>query len=136
MFPFEEEELEEIQEEEKEQYYPSEYGIDFSTGKMTGKIVEGSKALATWLYLALQIERYKYYTYSWDYGNELKDLVGKSYSDEYLYSEVERMITDCIEENPYINGIGNLEVSRMDTGMVISFFILTDYGEEEMKLDV
>lgn len=135
MFPFEED-LDEIIEEETEEYYPREYGIDFSTGKLTGKIVEGKKALAVWLYLALKIERYKFYTYSWDYGNELNGLIGKNYSQEHIDSEVKRMITDCIEENPYIEGIEDLEVNRTDTGLIISFLILTDYGEEEMSINV
>lgn len=135
MFPFEED-LDEIIEEETEEYYPREYGIDFSTGKLTGKIVEGKKALAVWLYLALKIERYKFYTYSWDYGNELNSLIGKNYSQEHIDSEVKRMITDCIEENPYIEGIEDLEVNRTDTGLIISFLILTDYGEEEMSINV
>lgn len=136
MFPFEEELEEELLEEETEEYYPREYGIDFSTGKLTGKIVEGKEALAVWLYLALKIERYKFYTYSWDYGNELNSLIGKNYSQDHMDSEVKRMITDCIEENPYIEGIENLKVDRTDEGLFISFLILTDYGEEEMSLNV
>lgn len=138
MFPFEEEELEEVIEEEQEEYYPREYEINLKTGKLTGRIVEGKKALVVWLYLALQIERYQYYTYSWDYGNELKTIIGKSYSDEYIYSEVKRMITECIEENPYITGIENLQVFRKSDNetLCISFTVLTDYGTEEMEIYV
>ena len=67
MFPFEEELEDELQEEEE--YYPREYEIDFKTGKLTGRIVEGAKALAMWAFLALQVDRYTFYTYSWDYGS-------------------------------------------------------------------
>ena len=134
MFPFEQEEV--IEEEETIEYYPREYDIDFSTGKLTGKIVEGSKAIAIWVYLAMQIDRYKFYTYSWDYGNELKNLIGKNYSKEYINSEIERMIKDCVEENPYVNGIQNLEIEKIENTISISFEILTDYGVEEVKIDV
>ena len=51
MFPFDlEDELEIIQEETKE---PKDYEIDFKTGKLTGRMVTGIKAIEQWIYLAL-----------------------------------------------------------------------------------
>lgn len=131
MFPFEEE-IEE--EEEEEEYYPREYEIDFKTGKLTGRIVEGAKALAMWSFLALQVERYAFYTYSWDYGSELKELIGQTFSDEYIRSEVTRMITECLTVNPYISGIENLEILKDDNLLHINFVLITDYGEEEVNV--
>ena len=135
MFPFEEE-LENEFDEEEEEYYPVEYEIDFSTGKLTGRKVSGSKALAVWAYLALQIDRGEFYTYSEDYGCELKELIGYKYSQEFLQSEVKRMIKDCLTVNPYIADIENLEITQTKSSLHISFKILTDYGEEEMETDV
>ena len=131
-FPFEEdtEEIEEV--EEEEEWYPREYDIDFKTGKMTGKIAEGSRAIAVWAYLAIKIARYAFFQYSWDYGSEFYDLIGHTYSDEYVKTEVERIVTDCLEVNPYINGIENLTVERSEGNLKIRFTILTDYGEEEV----
>lgn len=135
MFPFEEE-LENEFDEEEEEYYPVEYEIDFSTGKLTGRKVSGSKALAVWTYLALQIDRGEFYTYSEDYGCELKELIGYKYSQEFLQSEVKRMIKDCITVNPYITDIENLEITQTKSLLHISFKILTDYGEEDIETDV
>lgn len=135
MFPFEEE-LENEFDEEEEEYYPVEYEIDFSTGKLTGRKVSGSKALSVWAYLALQIDRGEFYTYSEDYGCELKELIGYKYSQEFLQSEVKRMIKDCLTVNPYITDIENLEITQTKSSLHISFKILTDYGEEEMETDV
>ena len=132
MLPFEEELEDELQEEEE--YYPREYEIDFKTGKLTGRIVEGAKALAMWAFLALQVDRYTFYTYSWDYGSELKELIGHPFSDEYIKSEVTRMITECLTVNPYISGIENLEISKGDDLLHINFVLLTDYGEEEVNV--
>lgn len=39
-FPFEEETEELIDKEEEEEYYPREFDIDFTTGKLTGRIAE------------------------------------------------------------------------------------------------
>ncbi len=135
MFPFDEE-LENEIEEDEEEYYPEEYEIDFSTGKLTGRKVSGSKALATWAYLALQIDRGEFYTYSEDYGCELKDLIGYRYSQEFLQSEIKRMIKDCLTVNLYITDIENLEITQTKTSLHITFKIITDYGEEEMETDV
>lgn len=139
MFPYEED-LEEIEEtedaEEEEEYYPKEYDINFNTGKLTGKIAEGARALAVWCYLALQTERYAFHQYSWDYGCEITELIGHNYSDEYVYSEIERMLTECLEVNPYINGIENLQVTREKDTIHIQFRILTDYGKEEVTANV
>ena len=104
MFPFEETE-EETQEENL--YIPKEYGIDFETGQLSGKMVEGYDALLVWAWLALRTPRYRYYIYSEDYGQEYEDLVGKSYSEELTDSELERMTEECLTENPYITGIEN-----------------------------
>ena len=74
-FPFEEETEELIDKEEEEEYYPREFDIDFTTGKLTGRIAEGARAVAVWAYLAIKIVRYKYIQYSWEYGNEMVNLI-------------------------------------------------------------
>lgn len=65
-----------------------EYEIDFEKGTLTGRIVTGVDALCVWAYLALKAKRYRWIIYSWGYGDEVYDLIGYSYSEEYLNSEV------------------------------------------------
>ena len=115
MFPFEKD-TEELEEEEEIEYYPKEYDIDFSSGKLNGKIAEGARALAVWAYFTIKIERYR--------------------SDEYVKSEINRLITECLEPNAYITGITDLEVDRSKETMNIKFRLLTEYGDEEMNIDV
>ena len=122
MFPFEKD-TEELEEEEEIEYYPKEYDIDFSSGKLNGKIAEGARALAVWAYL-------------WEYGSEINDLIGYTHSDEYVKSEINRLITECLEPNAYITGITDLEVDRSKETMNIKFRLLTEYGDEEMNIDV
>ena len=71
MLPFIDAEENEIQEE---QYIPKEYGINFETGQLSGKIVEGFDAILVWAWLALHTARYRYYIYSDDYGQEYDEL--------------------------------------------------------------
>ena len=125
MFPFEKD-TEELEEEEEIEYYPKEYDIDFSSGKLNGKIAEGARALAVWAYFTIKIE----------YGSEINDLIGYTHSDEYVKSEINRLITECLEPNAYITGITDLEVDRSKETMNIKFRLLTEYGDEEMNIDV
>lgn len=132
MFPFEKD-TEELEEEEEIEYYPKEYDIDFSSGKLNGKIAEGARALAVWAYFTIKIERYRFVQYSWEYGSEINDLIGYTHSDEYVKSEINRLITECLEPNAYITGITDLEVDRSKE---TKFRLLTEYGDEEMNIDV
>ena len=92
MLPFIDAEENEIQEE---QYIPKEYGINFETGQLSGKIVEGFDAILVWAWLALQTPRYRNYKYSENYGQEYEDLIGKSYSTELTDSELEALVLEC-----------------------------------------
>ena len=71
-----------------------EYGLDFDTGRLTGKIVTGVDALCVWAYLALKAKRYRWVIYSWQYGEEYTNLIGYSFDEDYLYSEVKRYIEE------------------------------------------
>lgn len=134
MFPFTENEEEDEQEESL--YIPREYGIDFETGQLSGKIVEGYDALLVWAWLALQTPRYRYYIYSENYGQEYEDLIGKSYSTELTDSELERMTEECLTENPYITGIENFSCVKIEEKVTVTFSLITELGDGEVSIDV
>lgn len=113
-----------------------EYEIDFKSGRLTGRIVEGVDALCIWAYLALKAKRYRWVIYSWYYGEEYTSLIGYSYSEEYLYSEVKRYMEECLYENEHITGIEELEVSQIKDKLYIKFRLVTDVGSKEVELDV
>ena len=134
MFPFVDNEEEDEQEESL--YIPREYGIDFETGQLSGKIVEGYDALLVWAWLALQTPRYRYYIYSENYGQEYEDLIGKSYSTELTDSELERMTEECLTENPYITGIENFSCVMIEEKVTVTFSLITELGDGEVSIDV
>lgn len=131
LFPFIDDQLELVDEEIET---IREYELDFTTGKLTGKIVEGVNALAVWAYLALKVRRYNYIIYSWYYGEEYTNLIGYTYSEDYLNSEVKRYIEECLKENKHIKGIDKLTVNHVNDKLNISFRLLTDVGEVEMNV--
>lgn len=115
---------------------PREYEIDYETGQMTGKIVEGVEAIKVWIWLVLRIPRYRYLLFSWDYGNEYESLIGKSYSEEYLQAEAKRMTEDCLLMNEYITSIENFSVSFIEETLNLSFTVNTRYGALEIKTNI
>jgi len=137
MFPFdiEEDDLEVI-EEDTTTAEPSDYEVDFSTGQLTGRIITGLPAIIQWIRLALGTERYFYNQFSGNYGSELRELIGQSYSEEYIESEVTRMITDALSINENIEGISTLETSMENDTLHISFTVNTPYGSGEVQVDV
>lgn len=107
---------------------PREYGIDFKTGQLTGGIAEGKEAVKVWIWLALQVPRYRHYIYTWDYGNEFEDLIGQAYSEEYTAAEAQRMVEECLLVNGDIRGISEFAVSMSGDALSISFTAETAYG--------
>ena len=98
------------------------------------KTVEGNEALKVWIYKAILTPRYNYSIYSWDYGSELMDLIGKAYTPSLTKEEAKRHIKEALETNPYI-----LEVTVTDTSFnngVLSadIKIVTIYGESEVTI--
>lgn len=112
---------------------PKEYEIDFKTGQLTGRIVEGLEAVKIWIWFTLQIARYRYSIYSWDYGNEFEDLIGQGYTEEYIEAEAQRMTEDCLLVNENIQSISGFSVSMKNEKFQISFIANTIYGEIQIN---
>ena len=98
------------------------------------KIVEGNNAIKVWVYKALLTPRYNYSIYSWDYGSELLDLIGKAYTPSLTKSEAKRYIEEALLIHPYI-----LEVNVMDTDfkndlLSADIKIVTIYGESDISV--
>ena len=135
MFPFDidDAELDVEVEEDKE---PSDYEIDFETGKLTGRIITGLPAIKQWVMIVLGTDKYYYTQYSWDHGCELRDLIGKGFKQDYIESEVKRIITDALSMSKDIKGISNLVVSYEGDTLTAAFTLDTIYGSEEVMVDV
>lgn len=134
LFPFDDTEEFPVVEEDAEEYVIRDFEIDFHTMQMTGRIVENLDAIEMWVQLALRTKRYEWVIFSWDYGEEYTDLLGYSYTKEYLDSEVERMITECVTQHPYITGIEDLTVEVEEGHLHITFTLITDFGEVEIDV--
>ena len=116
---------------------PVEFGINFETGEMTGGKVTGLEAIKVWAWNALKIPRYRYEQFSWDYGSELEDLIGTAgVPMNYIESEAKRMVEECLTQNRFIEGIEDFDVMLFDGTLVLSFTIITTFGEVEENVAI
>ena len=98
------------------------------------KIVEGNNAIKVWILKTLLINRYEFEIFSWDYGSELMDLIGKAYTPSLTKEEAKRYIKEALEINPYIINIDVVDVSFSDAILHGEVKIKTIYGEDDLLI--
>ena len=98
------------------------------------KIVEGNEAIKVWVYKALLTPRYNYSIYSWNYGSELMDLIGKAYTPSLTKSEAKRYIEEALKINPYILDVNVIDTDFKDSILSANVKITTIYGESEVVI--
>ena len=98
------------------------------------KIVEGNEAIKVWVYKALLTPRYNYSVYSWDYGSELMDLVGKAYTPSLTKEEAKRYIKEALLINPYVLEVNVIDTSFNNGILSADIKIVTIYGESEVTI--
>ena len=98
------------------------------------KIIEGNNAIKVWVYKALLTPRYNYSIYTWDYGSELLDLIGKAYTPSLTKEEAKRLIKEALEINPYILEVEITDINLKDSLLSADIKIVTIYGESEVTI--
>lgn len=131
-----EEELEVLEEDSEllEEQPLQEWGVDFESGQMTGRLVEGSEAVKVWAWNALQTPRYRYLTHSWFYGQDFEELIGQQYSPEYVETVLYSMVEDCLLVNPNILEVTELSYTFEEEKIHLCCKLMTTYGEEEVHV--
>ena len=98
------------------------------------KIVEGNEGIKVWVYKALLVPRYQYSIYSWGYGSELMDLIGKAYTPQLTKSEAKRYIEEALKINPYILEVNVVDTSFNNGILSADIKLLTIYGESDISV--
>ena len=94
------------------------------------KIVEANEAIKVWVYKALLVPRYNYSIYSWNYGSELMDLIGKAYTPQLTKSEAKRYIEEALKINPYILDVNVINTDFKDSILSANVKVKTIYEGE------
>ena len=100
------------------------------------KIVEGIEAIKVWVYKALLTSRYVYSIYSWEYGSEIVELIGKNYTNALTKEECKRYIKEALLINNYIKDVEITDISLVDSKLTVNVKINTIYGSEEVNVNV
>ena len=80
------------------------YKLDLDNSTIAG-YVDDLEAMKQAIYLILNIERYEYLIYSWNYGIELNDLYGQPIP--FVLPELKRRITEALIQDSRILGVDN-----------------------------
>ena len=97
--------------------------------------VDGLEAYKQAVYKILNTERYEYIIYSWNYGVELKDLIGKHVA--YVVPELEARITEAIMQDDRTIGVGGFDFDTSKFGVVaVTFTCTCIHGETNIELNV
>ena len=115
-----------------------EFEIDFKTGNPIienkgFKLLEGNEALRVWIYKALKVDRFQYEIYSWNFGSEISDLMGKGYTPALTQSEIKRYIEEALSTNPYIEEVKIEETSFKDNTLSVKLTVNSIYGNMEVS---
>lgn len=129
-----EEELEALEEDSEllEETPLQEWGVDFETGQLTGRLVEGAEAVKVWAWNAIKTPRYRHVTHSWFYGQDFEDLIGQQYSPGYVETVLCSMVEDCLLVNPHILEVADLTYTFEEDRLHLSCRLITEFGEEEL----
>lgn len=114
-----------------------EWAWDFNKNEFKLKngqmfIVEKNEAIKIWIYKILKTERFKYLIYNHDYGNDLKAFIGYTGSQDYIKSEVKRVVKESILAtlSDYIEKLYDFKIDILDDLVCIYFKVSTIYDGE------
>lgn len=118
--------------EETEEIQPSRtYRI--SGNKIQG-FVDGLEALKQAIYKVLNTERYEYPIYSFSYGIELENLIGKD--PMYAQIELKRRIRECLLQDERITSVDNFRFEINGDEMICNFDVISIFGELNITQEV
>lgn len=84
------------------------------------------EAIKQTIYCILNTERFDYLIYSWNYGVELKNLIGKQ--KDYIMSELKRLIKEALIQDDRIEDVTNFEFTSLNNSLSVKFVVQTTNG--------
>ena len=97
-------------------------------------VVSGLEAVKSWAWRAIQTARYRYSSFSWDYGCELETLVGQPYGQDTRRSEAVRYVREALEVCPYITSAQAVVEGLEGSSLHIRVVMRTVYGDGTLEV--
>lgn len=102
------------------------YYINFGKEKIQNKIDE-LEAVKQAVYMILSTEKNAYTMYPLGYGTSLEKYIGKPY--EYIIGDIDREIKESLLNDNRILDVYNFNFTRNKENILITFTVLTIFGE-------
>lgn len=93
--------------------------------------VDQMEALLQSVYLILNTERYFWLIFSWNYGVQLHDLIGKD--SAYCIPEIERRIREALLQDDRITAVENFHFERNKRQVTATFTVVSIFGKVDIK---
>ena len=117
--------IEEVQEQTSRTYF-----LNTEKNTISG-FCDGIEAIKQTIYCILNTERFEHLIYSWNYGVELKHLIGES--SNFVIPELERVISEALLQDDRITEVKGFEYQIIESKLLISFIVVTTVGEIESE---
>lgn len=95
---------------------------------------DGLEAMRQAIYLILNVERYAFIIYSWDYGVEFVDLIGTD--SVTAIPEIKRRIREALLQDDRILSVDGFEFSVNKKKVKCQFTVTTIFGDVESEVEV
>ena len=97
--------------------------------------VDNLEAYKQAVYKILNTERYTYLIYSWNYGVELKSLIGQHIA--YVVPEIERRVKEALMQDDRTESVDSFEFDTSKRGVVsVKFTAHSIYGDATINTTV
>lgn len=109
------------------------YALDLENGRVRG-MLDDRESVRQAIYLILNTERYTHLIYSWDYGVELKNLIGEP--KEYALPEIKRCITEALLQDNRITAVDGFTFDTKKGVVHVTFTAHTIFGDIDSEVTV
>ena len=109
------------------------YALRFDGYPSAGKL-DGAEAMKQAIFLALQIERFRFAIYSWNYGIELDALLGQSMTP-YLQAKVAKAIEDALMADDRVLSVEQFSFTKGKRNLLVKFTVTTTEGDVESEFE-
>lgn len=109
------------------------YRLFYQKNKLKG-FTDEIDALKQAIYFILNIERYDYLIYNWNYGFEIKDLIGQE--PKNILPEIQKRISDALIQDSRINEILNFSFSMLKNKVIVYFTVKSIFGDLKQELNI
>lgn len=103
------------------------YRLNFDGQPSYGKL-NGIEAVKQAIWLILHTERFEYTIFSWNYGIELKNLLGEQ-KTPFVQAKIKKAIEDALLTDDRILEVNSFEFKQTNKALTVSFKVNTTQGE-------